>query len=528
VAALSAAAGFTTAAAVAVNVVAPVHFIPYTGAIGGGIFALALMAGARFTWRSKIDRQRRPRDTSSRLLILGAGEATAMLLAGLLRAPESPYLPVGLLDDDPAKRRLRIRGVPVVGTSTDIAAAASALGADTLLIAIATAQAELIRYVTHAAEGAGLAVKVLPPLSKLIDNRVAVEDIRPVTITDLLGRREVDTDLAAIAGYLTGRRVLVTGAGGSIGSELCRQIDRFAPGKLIMLDRDESALHAVQLSIEGRALLDSDSLVLADLRDAERIHEILREHRPQVVFHAAALKHLTLLERQPAEALKTNVLGTLTMLQASAAVGVERFVNISTDKAADPSSVLGSSKRLAERLTAHVATETGGTYLSVRFGNVLGSRGSVLSTFQAQARMGGPITVTHRDVTRYFMTVEEAVQLTIQAGAIGRDGEVLVLDMGIPVRITEVAERIAAGAERAIEIVYTGLRPGEKLHEVLVSREERGVKRGHALISHVDVPPLEPLDVQRTDWSRPGLVSEQLRELCNYQVFGSGRSKGRA
>ena len=239
-----------------------------------------------------------------------------------------------------------------------------------------------------------------------------------------------------------------------------------------MVERDESALHAVQLSIEGRAMLDSRNLVVADIRDRSRMHQVFAEHQPEVVFHAAALKHLPLLEMHPSEALKTNVWGTVALLEAAVDVGVERFVNISTDKAADPCSVLGYTKRLAERLTAAAADRGDGVFLSVRFGNVLGSRGSVLTAFAKQIEAGGPVTVTDPEVTRYFMTVEEAVQLVIQAGAVGRDGEALVLDMGEPVRIDDVAKRLIAEADRPIDVVYTGLRDGEKLHEVLITEED--------------------------------------------------------
>ena len=284
-----------------------------------------------------------------------------------------------------------------------------------------------------------------------------------MTPADLLGRHVIHTDVEQIAGYLAGRRVLVTGAGGSIGSELCRQIQRFQPAALIMLDRDESGLHEVQLSLEGRALLDSRRLVVCDIRDPDAVAAVFAEHRPDVVFHAGALKHLPLLEMWPAEAVKTNVLGTRRVIDSAVAHGVERFVNISSDKAANPTSVLGYTKRLVERLTAAADARGAGTYLSVRFGNVLGSRGSVLSTFATQIDAGGPVTVTDPEVTRYFMTVEEAVELVVQAGAIGRGGEVLVLDMGKPVRIADVAEQLVAASKRPVPIVYTGLRPGEKL-----------------------------------------------------------------
>jgi FlaA1/EpsC-like NDP-sugar epimerase len=321
--------------------------------------------------------------------------------------------------------------------------------------------------------------------------------------------------VAAIAKYISGKRVLVTGAGGSIGSELSRQIYRYEPAELLMLDRDESALHAVQMSIHNRALLDSDELVLLDIRDRIGVEQLFRTRKPEVVFHAAALKHLPLLERHPSEAVKTNVWGTLALLEAASAHGVERFVNISTDKAAGPESVLGYSKRICERMTARFGAQSDNLYLSVRFGNVLGSRGSVLGAFRAQIEHGGPITVTHPDVTRYFMTVEEAVQLVIQAGAVGRSGEALVLDMGEPVRIIDVARLLASRAAQPIEIVYTGLRPGEKLHEDLMSAEEVDSRPIHPLISHVAVPELDPALVQRLDPTADSAdIRALLRELC--------------
>ena len=322
-----------------------------------------------------------------------------------------------------------------------------------------------------------------------------MEDIRPVTDADLLGRHTIDTEIESIAGYLTGRRVMVTGAGGSIGSELCRQINQFAPSELIMLDRDESGIHQTQLSIEGRAMLDSRSLVLCDIRDVSALDAVFSEHHPEVVFHAAALKHLPLLEMWPGEAVKTNVFGTQNMIEASKRFGVAKFINISTDKAANPCSILGCSKRVAERLIAAAGADSAGTFLSVRFGNVLGSRGSVLTAFRQQIAAGRPLTVTHPEVTRYFMTVEEAVQLVIQAGAIGDNGEVLILDMGAPVLIADVARQLANQAKRPVEIVYTGLRPGEKVHEDLFGSGELDVRPRHPLISHVPVPALSHDDI---------------------------------
>lgn len=459
---------------------------------GATFMALLVMLLARATWRSAVQRHGFVASSQGEpTLVFGAGEAGRQLVHAMLRGPASGMRPVGLLDDDTWKRRLRLHGVPVLGTRDDIATAARVTGARLLVIAVPSAGASLVGEVSTAAREAGLAVKVLPSLAELFGRpQVDIRDVRAIDVHDLLGRGPVETDVASIADYVTGKRVLVTGAGGSIGSELCRQLHTYRPAELMMLDRDESALHAVQLSIHGRALLDSSDVVLADIRDRDTLGRIFLDRRPEVVFHAAALKHLPMLEQYPVEAMKTNVLGTANVLDAAVMVGVERFVNISTDKAANPASVLGYSKRVAERLTAFAAQEISRPYLSVRFGNVLGSRGSVLTSFAAQIAAGGPVTVTHPDVTRYFMTVQEAVQLVIQAAAIGAGGEVLILDMGEPVRIVDVAQQLIDQSGREIEVVFTGLRDGEKLHEHLFGQGEAGERRVHPLVSHVSVPAL--------------------------------------
>jgi FlaA1/EpsC-like NDP-sugar epimerase len=489
--AVSATVAGTAALLLALDLALAERLVPASSPLVGGTLALVLMFSRRYLSRLNRERRLRPdRQIASPVLLFGAGTAGHDLTRAILRDPRSIYVPVGILDDDPDKRNLRVHGVPLLGRRHDIPAALARTGASTVIFSVANANAELIRDVQRISVTGGAAFKVVPSVGELLDGRASVADVRDVQISDLLGRHQIETDLAPIAGYLTGRRVLVTGAGGSIGSELCRQIRLFHPGELIMLDRDESALHAVQLSLQGRALLDSAELILADLRDADAIREVFATRRPQVVFHAAALKHLPLLERYPAEAVKTNIWGTQTVLDL--AKDVEKFVNISTDKAANPISVLGYSKRITERLTAHASTAAKGTFLNVRFGNVLGSRGSVLISFQAQALAGGPITVTDAEVTRYFMTVQEAVALVIQAAAIGGDGEALVLDMGAPVRIADVATQLAEQAPSPVEIVYTGLRPGEKLHEELFADGEKDLRPLHPLISHVTVPALHP------------------------------------
>jgi len=440
--------------------------------------------------RRRQHRQRPVNRAGRRLIVFGAGDGGELVLRALAKSPTSGFVPVAILDDDPSRQRLEIERVAVMGTRHDLARVKDSTHADSMLIAIPSASSDTIRELTDLGRAGGLDVYVLPGVDELL-GAVAADDIRPVSEMDLLGRHPVEIDIEVIASFLTGRRVLVTGAGGSIGSELCRQIQRFAPASLHMLDCDDSGLHAVELSLEGRALLNDERLLLADIRDASSINAIIGRVRPNVVFHAAALKHLTLLERFPDEAWKTNVLGTLNVLEAAIAHGVEHFVNISTDKAADPSSVLGWSKRITERLTAHAAITSGRHYVSVRFGNVLGSRGSVLEIFEAQLRAGGPLTVTHEDVTRYFMTVAEAVRLTMNAAAVGSAGEVLVLDMGTPVRIVDVARRLAASAPRPVGIEFTGLRPGEKLHETLFSAHEASARPAHPKISHVAVPGLD-------------------------------------
>lgn len=293
--------------------------------------------------------------------------------------------------------------------------------------------------------------------------------------------------------------MLVTGAGGSIGSEIAKQVHSFGPRELVMLDHDESLLHATQLRIYRHGMLDTPNVVLCDIRDADALDEVFSRHRPDVVFHAAALKHLPMLQQYPAEGWKTNVLGTRNVLDAAARHGVRRFVNVSTDKAADASSVLGKTKRIAEELTAWYGHRLGATYLSVRFGNVLGSRGSVLHTFAAQIEAGGPLTITDREVSRYFMTIPEACELVIQAGAIGDTADVLVLDMGDPVRILEVAEGLIARSGKDIEIKITGLRDGEKLHEVLFSTDEAYEPTSHPLIRRLSVPPLDPASLSGVD-----------------------------
>jgi FlaA1/EpsC-like NDP-sugar epimerase len=464
-------------------------FTPRTVPAIATSFALFFSITGRSVWRLWRIRSLIPVGAEP-LVVVGAGEAGAQIVGQLLMDRTGTYIPVALVDDDPNKSRLRVQGVPVKGGIDDLARVMAESNARTVLVAIPSASQALLRRVARLTTESNMRVLTLPRVDQMLA-APDLADIRPITEEDLLGRAPSDIDTTVIAGYVTGRRVLVTGAGGSIGSELCRQLASFRPAQLVMVDRDESGLHSTQLSIAGHGLLDDPNLVLADLRDPEMISSIFDTHRPEVVFHAAALKHLPLLESHPEEAWKSNVVMTRLLLEAANHAGVSVFVNISTDKAADPTSVLGCSKRIAERLTADLDQHGSGRFISVRFGNVLGSRGSVLTAFAAQAAKGGPLTVTDPDVTRYFMTIEEAVQLTIYAGAIGGGGDVLVLDMGDPVRIIDVANRFAARHEPPLRISITGLRPGEKLHEVLFGSDETHRTKVHPLIDSVPVLPLE-------------------------------------
>nr|WP_206448493.1 nucleoside-diphosphate sugar epimerase/dehydratase [Agrococcus sp. KRD186] len=474
--------------------------IPRSTPLIAAPLAFLAMALTRYFRRVVTERSSRPTDDAAPVLVYGAGFVGSSLVKRMRTDSKSRFNPVGIIDDAPEQANAVRSGVHVLGSGVDLPRIAQATGATAVVIAIARADATLFQRITDYAVEADLRVLVMPPLDDILDGRRGMGDLREISIEDIIGRHPVDTDVATVAGYLTDKRVLVTGAGGSIGAELCRQIAKFGPAELMMLDRDESALQAVQISIAGHGLLHTKDVLLADIRDAETMREVMDERRPQVVFHAAALKHLPMLEQYPDEAWKTNVLGSRNVLEAAFAADVETFVNISTDKAANPTSVLGHSKRLAERLTASVAERGKGRYLSVRFGNVLGSRGSMLPTFTALIEAGGPLTVTHPDITRYFMTIPEACQLVVQAGGIGRPGEVLILDMGQPVKILDVAKRMIRMSGKPIEIVYTGLRPHEKLHEELIGAGEHDDRPFHPKITHAQGEPVDSAELNKSRW----------------------------
>jgi FlaA1/EpsC-like NDP-sugar epimerase len=455
------------------------------------------MSGSIRAARRKLQTPSLNNSNRKRALLYGAGSIAENLIPQLLSDPKTSYLPVALLDDNVEKLRQWVSNVQVVGNSNSLKEASEQYGAEVLIVCIARADSLLLRRIEDSCGRLGIEVIVFPSLEEVLSGRTGIADLRSLSIEDLVGRRPLDTNIDEIANYIHNRKVLVTGAGGSIGSELCKQIARFNPSHLYLLDRDETLLQMAEISISGNGLLDSDQIILADIRDKETVENVFKEVKPDVVFHAAALKHLPALEKFPDEAWKTNVLGTLNILAAANTAGVSTFINISTDKAADPTSVLGKSKKLAEGLTSWFGAYTSGTYISVRFGNVLGSRGSLLPTFSALIETGRPLTVTHPEATRYFMSIPEACQLVLQAGSIGKSQEVLILDMGVPVKILDIAHRLIEKSGTKTEIVFTGLRPGEKLHEELYGESENGLPSVHKLISRAVVPEISPHHLER-------------------------------
>ena len=479
--------------------------VPRSLPFGAPILALVGMFALRFIVRSYRWGRGPLSENDVPVVVYGAGEGGRQLVRALVRdtTTEGRMVPVAVIDDDPRKRRMVIDGLRVMGGAGRLADVVERTGATTLAVAMPSIPSERLREIRDLARSHHLELLVLPPVGRLL-GPASGADLHKLNLEDLLGRQRITMDPGSISASITGKRVLVTGAGGSIGSELARQIARFGPAKLILLDRDESALHGTQMSLTGRALLDDGTLALCDIRDPEALRRIFEHERPEVVFHAAALKHLTLLEQFPLEAWQTNVLGTANVLAAAQDVEVETFVNISTDKAANPTCVLGYSKRIAERLTAEYADHHQGTFVSVRFGNVLGSRGSVITAFTAQIEQGGPVTITHPDVERFFMLIPEASQLVLQAAAIGANGDVMVLDMGEPVKILDVAHTlIDLSGKPGIEVVFTGLRPGEKMSEELFAPGEQIISAGHSLISKVEVPSMTPTEVAEADVTEP-------------------------
>jgi FlaA1/EpsC-like NDP-sugar epimerase len=429
-----------------------------------------------------------------RALIVGAGEAGRALARDLAHVPEFGLAPVGFLDDDPCKADEL--PAPLLGRLDALPEVCEAYDIDAVVLAIPSIDPAIYARLASAASSVGVTVRYLPTFLAALTRDVVGSDMQTLELGSLLGRSELHVASSQVREVYAGRTVLVTGAGGSIGSELCRQVMCLSPQRVVMLDHDESNLHRLQLEIHGEALLTSEDLVIADIRDADRVDQVFSDYQPDVVLHAAAHKHLPLLEQHPCEGVKSNVLGTDLLVRAAVEHGVERFVLVSTDKAADPTSVLGATKRLAELIVASQAGR-GTAFGAVRFGNVLGSRGSLLSVLAEQLRTGRPVTVTHPDVTRFFMTISEAVGLVLEAGRMAESGETFVLDMGSPVRIVDLVETFAAKVHAPrVDIRFTGLRPGEKLDEALFGEQEQRIPTEHPRISMAG-PVQPPVDFAR-------------------------------
>jgi len=500
-------------AGLAVYLVSPVTGIrlPRSVLFMDFFLTLALVAGARVLARTAIERPSPGRLVArgKEVVIVGAGDAGQLIVKEMLRNRRLGYTPIGLVDDDPRKRNMRLHGVRVLGSTAELAKVLRENRPDEVLIAIPSAAGETRQRIVDIARAAKVTVKTLPGLPELIAGDLDLAgQIRPVQVEDVLGREPVEVDLAAVASYLAGETVLVTGAGGSIGSELCRQIARLGAARLLLVDQSEVALYEIERELVGERGFAASVPVLADCKDRAKLRQVFERYRPGVVFHAAAYKHVPLLEANPVEAVRNNVVATRVVADVAAEHGAKRFVLVSSDKAANPKNLLGQSKALGEWIVeAYGAREDCETvFVAVRFGNVLGSSGSVVPIFRRQIERGGPVTVTHPEMTRFFMTIPEAVSLIVQAGALGADGHVYVLDMGEPVRILDLARNMIrlSGKEPDVDVAieFVGVRPGEKLHEELWSDGELVAETSHPKIRCATRPPVDP------DW-----LDERLAEL---------------
>ena len=464
------------------------------------LLLLAFVMGSRFLARTLIERPAVGAIVArgKEVIVVGAGDAAQLILKEMLKNPSMGYTPIGLVDDDPRKKNLRIHGVRVLGTTRELRHLLRDRRPDELLIAIPSASGEVRERIVEVARAEKVPVKTLPGLPELISGDFNLAgQIRPVEVEDLLGREPVEVDIDSIAGYVTGEVVLVTGAGGSIGSELCRQIARVGPTRLVLVDNGEPALFEIERELVDERGFHATAAVLADAGNLAKMRQVFDKYRPGVVFHAAAYKHVPLMEANPLEAVRTNALVTRNVADVAAELGAKRFVLVSTDKAVNAKTVMGQSKALCEWIVESWGNreDTTTRFCGVRFGNVLGSSGSVIPIFRKQIARGGPVTVTHAEMTRFFMTIPEAVQLIIQAGAIGGRGQVYVLDMGEPVKITDLAETMirlsGKEPERDIAIEFVGARPGEKLHEELWSETETVSPSTHEAIMLVTRPPID-------------------------------------
>ncbi len=465
----------------------PLVVLPFGVVAMNLVLAFVGLVGLRGTWRLRAEMlaRRKRADGSQRrhVLLIGAGEAGVLVAREILNRPDLGFQPVGFLDDDPLKIGTSIGGLPVLGSTKEVGEIAARKRVEHALITIANASGKDIRQIAELCRDAGLETKIIPGIYEIVGNKVNLSHIREVAIEDLLGRELVQLDEEIVGASIRSRVVLVTGAGGSIGSELCRQVCRFGPARLILVERYENALFEIHRELASTFPHVQIEPRIADVCDGERMRQVFAAGKPELVFHAAAHKHVPMMEWNSGEAVKNNIGGTRTVADLSDELGVERFVLISTDKAVNPSSVMGATKRVAEIYLQALSQRSSTRFVTVRFGNVLGSAGSVIPIFRQQIAAGGPVTVTHPEMTRYFMTIPEASQLVLQASAMGQGGEIFILDMGEPVRIYDLARDLITLSglrpEEDIEIRISGIRPGEKLFEELCTDQERAEKTKH-------------------------------------------------
>jgi len=437
---------------------------------------IILIGGSRFVWRVFRDRYIKPNANKRRTLIIGAGAAGTMVARQLVNNPEAELKPIAFIDDDPNKQKLQFFNIPVMGTTKDIEDVVRALRIEHIIIAIPSLTKKELNRIFEQCAKTKAKTQIVPKLEDIVTGKVSVSQFRDVQVEDLLGREPVELDIESISSYIENKVILVTGAGGSIGSELCRQVCQFHPKKIILLGHGENSIYQIDMELRNQYKDQIEIVpVIGDIQDRERMFEVMEEHKPDVVYHAAAHKHVPLMEYNPKEAVKNNIFGTKNVAEAADTSGVQTFVLISTDKAVNPTNVMGATKRFAEMIIQQLDKQSKTKFVAVRFGNVLGSRGSVIPLFKKQIQAGGPVTVTHPDMTRYFMTIPEASRLVIQAGALAKGGEIFVLDMGEPVKIVDLAKNLIKLSGYTVEeigIEFTGIRPGEKLFEELLNENE--------------------------------------------------------
>ncbi len=462
---------------------------------------ITFVGGSRFLYRLSREFYTVKGEGKRRVLIIGAGDAGEMLLREIKQNPNMTFDPIGFLDDNPEKRGRRIHNVPVMGRIDELERIVSKKDIQEIVIAIPSLTGKEMRRIVDECKKTGVLCKTVPAVSDILNGKIHVSQIREIRIEDLLGRDHIELNRKEIMEYLSDKKVLVTGAGGSIGAELCRQILKINPKQLILFERVENELYYLEMELSESFTKGPYVSILGDILDLKRLEGVIRTYCPEVVFHAAAYKHVPMMEANPLEAIKNNILGTRNVAETSAKWGVEKFVMISTDKAVKPINVMGASKRIAELICQGMNQNQKTKYVTVRFGNVLNSAGSVIPLFKDQIARGGPLTVTHPETTRYFMSIPEATQLVLQAGAMGRGGEIYVLDMGEPIRINDLAmdmvRLMGLKIGEDIEIVYSGLRPGEKIHEELVTDEEEVASTPHEKIMMVKSPPFDWIVLQK-------------------------------